>query len=94
MKIDTQSLQKCGIPDYMHSWIIRFYENGVPPGEFLTAVIDNDLRAACASADDTNRHLLFNYMMWFHNHAPAGTWGYQRATDTYIKRFHEGAEER
>ena len=79
-----QALSECGVPHYMHGGIIRFYENRIPPGGFLSAVIDNDLREACVRADDTNRHCLFDYMMWFYNHAPSGTWGYQGAVNDWI----------
>jgi hypothetical protein len=87
-QIDRESLANSGIPEYMHGGIIRFYENGIPPGGFLIAVIDNDLREACARADDTNRHRLFEYMAWFYNSAPSGTWGYQGAVNQYLKWFH------
>lgn len=85
-------LSKCGIPGYMHGGIIRWYENGIPPGGFLTAVIDNDLREACGRADDTNRHCLFNYMQWFYNHAPAGTWGFEGATDEWCAKMQADRE--
>lgn len=55
--------------------IKNYYEFGIPPGDFLTAVICNDLREACARADHVNRHLLFEIIQWFYWEAPAGTWG-------------------
>ena len=78
-----------GIPDHMHGAIIRYYENGLEPGHFLTAVINNDLREACARADDFNKHKLFNYVLWFYNHGPSGSWGYPGAAERWIKQFHE-----
>ena len=39
--------------------------------DFLEAVIEGDLFTACAMADDVNRHALFRYAMFFHNHAPS-----------------------
>ncbi len=81
-----EALYTCGIPGYMHGPITRFYEDHLPPGSFLTAVIDNDLKEACGRADDTNRHRLFDYMMWFYNHAPAGTWGRQGATHDWLMK--------
>lgn len=93
MKIRVESLDRCGIPEYMHGAIVRFYENGIRPGSFLEAVIDNDLREACACADETNRRALFNYVQWFYSHAPSGTWGFAGAVDGYIKAFHEQNEQ-
>ena len=79
-----QAMHDYGIPDYMHDGIARYYEDRIPPGGFLTAVINNDLREACARADDTNRHRLFAYMMWFYNHAPIGSWGHANAVDEWL----------
>ena len=74
----------CGIPQYMHGAIIRYYENHIEPGSFMSAVINNDLKNACSHADNTNRHRLFDYMMWFYNEAPSGTWGYPEATHDWL----------
>jgi len=77
-----------GIPGYMHGGIVRYYENGIPPGDFLSAVINNDLKEACGRADGTNIDALKAYVMWFYNCAPMGTWGYANATEDYIRQFH------
>ncbi len=80
-----------GIPEHMHDAIIRFYENGFSPGDFLSAVIDNDLREAIGRADSTNIERLKNYFMWFCNHAPSGTWGFSGATSKWCKQFEDAA---
>jgi len=79
-----------GIPDYMHGGIIRFYENGIPPGDFLTAVIDNDLKEAVNRADSTNVDALKAYVMWFYNQAPGGSWGFAGATEKWVGEFDRG----
>jgi len=81
-----QALYTCGVPEYMHSGIIRYYENHIEPGDFLTAIIDNDLKGACVRADDTNKHCLLNYIMWFYSHAPSGTWGRQGAVHDWLMK--------
>jgi len=63
------------IPRYMHGALVRWIEHGLAPGDFLTAILSNDLRGACERADDTNRHFLFEYVFWLYNHAPAACWG-------------------
>ena len=60
------------LPERMHGGIRRYIEHGIPPGHFLTAIICNDLREACARADEENRGLLFEYVGFFYNHAPIG----------------------
>ena len=81
-----EAMGKYGIPAEMHGGIVRYFENGIAPGSFLCAVIDNDLREAVARADDTNLYLLRNYMQWFYNHAPSSSWGYPGAADEWCKK--------
>jgi len=78
-----------GIPDYMHGALIRYYENGLPPGDFLTALLNNDLRETFARADDTNTYAVRGYVMWLYNEAPGGSWGYPNAVNDWTARFSE-----
>ena len=90
MKLTEKQILKMseyGIPDYMQGGIIRYYENGISPGSFLTAVIDNDLREAVGRADDTNKHCLHKYVMWFYNQAPRGSWGHASASEQWLRDF-------
>lgn len=80
------AMSKYGIPDEMHGGIIRYFENGIPPGSFLCAVINNDLQEAVARADDTNLYRLRNYVQWFYNYAPSGAWGYPGAVSDWCKK--------
>ena len=86
-----QAMADCGIPEYMRGGIVRYYENGLPPGDFLSAVIDNDLKEAIGRADGTNRNLLWNYIRWFYNWAPSGTWGFEGAVTKWCKSFADKA---
>lgn len=55
---------------------IRGYiDNKTPPGEFLTAVICNDLKGAIWHADAINLANLPAFVGYFYNEAPAGCWG-------------------
>ena len=63
------------IPEHMRAGLRRYIENGIAPGDFLSAVLCNDLREACGRADEHNRHRLFDYIMFLHNYAPIGSWG-------------------
>ena len=84
----------CGIPHYMHGAIIRYYENGIAPGSFLEALINNDLKETFGRADDTNIKRIRSYIMWFYNEAPAGSWGYDGAVDKWIESFKDEGEPR
>lgn len=63
------------IPGHMHGGVRRWIENGIPPGSFLAAVLSNDLREACARADDVNRNRLHDIVSFFYSYAPNGCWG-------------------
>ena len=63
------------IPNYMMGGLRRYIERGIHPGDFLTAVICNDLREAVGRADDTNIANLPAYVAYLHNEVPAIAWG-------------------
>jgi len=92
MKLDERQKAKMfeyGIPERMHSGIRLYYENGIEPGDFLCAVINNDLSGAIDRADDQNARCLKAYVMWFYNQAPSGSWGSAGAVGRWITKFHE-----
>ena len=63
------------IPSHMMEGIQRYIEHGIPPGDFLTAVITNDFQGAVGRADDENQHHLPAYAAYFYNEAPSECWG-------------------
>lgn len=42
----------------------RYVEHHTPTGGFLRAVLENDLREACARADDENVKVIPIYVCW------------------------------
>ena len=63
------------IPPHMQEAIKRYVIERKAPGDFLRAVITNDLRNAVGRADDTNLPLLPIYVRWFYNRAPISCYG-------------------
>ena len=53
----------------------RYVNEHCPTGSFLEAVISNDLREACAQADDRNMWTLPVIVAWLYNEAPGSCWG-------------------
>lgn len=84
-----QKLQEYDVPLHMHGYLIRYVEEGVPPGHFLSAVINNDLREACSRADSKNKTRLHAFVMWLYNWAPQGCWGYADAVHDWCKPIEE-----
>ena len=73
------------IPRYMLDPIQRYIERGDPPGDFLTAVITNDLREAIGRGDDHNQVNLPAYISFLHNEAPGQCWGSREKMNAWIK---------
>ncbi len=63
------------IPDYMHEGLARFVATGQLPGNFLQAVLCNNLKESVAQADDKNMFVLPAYANWMYNHAPSEAQG-------------------
>jgi hypothetical protein len=55
--------------------LTRYVRDRIEPGDFLSAVISNDLKEACGRADHLNRRKIFEYCEWLYNNAPRACWG-------------------
>jgi len=78
------------IPEYMREGILLYLLDGYPPGDFLCAIIDNNLKEACHAADSTNIRLLPAYVAFFYNCAPLLSWGLPNSMRGYCT-LHAGA---
>ena len=72
---NTRTYQGCTIPARMMPAIKPWIDIGLVPGDFLWAVICNDLRGAVARADHENLRNLPAFVGYFYNEAPADCWG-------------------
>ena len=72
------------IPEYMMDALTRYIEKGIPPGDFLTAVLTNDLYEAISRSDDTNLHCIPAYVGYLYNEAPSQCWGSKAKMDKWI----------
>lgn len=57
-------------PEASAESLYEYVQNGRRTGDFLEAVLVNDLYAAVNSADSTNSNLLREYVMFLYNHVP------------------------
>jgi hypothetical protein len=56
-----------------------------PTGDFLHAVLTNDLMEACCRADSQNRYLIFDIVNWLYNRAPAQCWGSVEKVERWLR---------
>ena len=73
------------VPLNLHGGLVRWIVKGTPPGNFLLAVLSNDLRESCSRADDFNRARLFDIVRFLYNHSPTGCWGSQANVERWAK---------
>jgi hypothetical protein len=76
---------KLNLPDYMLGGIQRYVMQGVPPGNFLTAVLENNLKESVNRADAQNQEALVNWVIFLWNYVPAGCWGKPERVEQWIK---------
>lgn len=65
----------------------RYLNYGIMPGGFLTAVLENNLKEACARADYENRGNLYNIVGYIYNYIPYTAWGSPDAVRDFINGF-------
>lgn len=63
------------IPEHMHQAVWYWLWDGIEPGDFLSAVISNDLRGAVLYADHYNTVAIPNWVRFFSSSMPSDSWG-------------------
>lgn len=81
------------IPAHMREPMTDYIENGLEPGGFLTAVLENNLSAAVSHADEFNMAQLPAYANFLYNHAPSDCWGSRKKVTDWIKAKEKEREE-
>lgn len=73
------------LPERFQHGIELYRDKGVPPGPFLRAVLENDLKRAFMCADHMSVRQLPGIVSWLYNHFPMNAWGSVEAVDHWIK---------
>lgn len=66
---------ECGLPEGSRLAIINYIVCGTKVGDFLAAVITNDLKAAWNYADYQNRQKIGQWVQFMYDQVPAACWG-------------------
>ncbi len=74
------------IPARFVASLQRWVDDGVLPGDFLTACLENDLSEAAGRADENNILILPAYVGWLYNEAPSACWGSPERVVAWGKR--------
>ena len=73
------------IPERMMGSIERYVENGIIPGRFLKAIIENNLSDAVGQADIENLQNIPAYVSYFFNEVPSACWGSKKKMDKWVE---------
>ena len=73
------------IPHYMRQSLANYIIHGAPVGDFLAAVLSNDLMRASGKADEGNKAALHHYAIYLFNHTPANCYGSKEAMESWIR---------
>lgn len=84
IKQPEEGVNLSSIPPRMRGGIRRYVEDGILPGGFLRAVLENNLTSAAILADRENKQNLYGYAIMLYS-LPRGCWG-ERET---VLRWHE-----
>ena len=79
------------IPQHLRGGMLRYLQDGIQPGHFLTAVLENNLMEAMARADEMSRAGLYSICQFLYNHAPMACYGTPETVRKWMERKREGA---
>lgn len=71
-----------------------YFEEKIAPGSFMTAVLSNDLKEACARADFYNQDKLYDIVRWLYNEAPSTSWGSPEKVNKWLQGRSKIVEEK
>lgn len=85
---------ECGVPQHTAEDLVAYIVDGQPPGDFLTAVLANDLLGSFDKADSRNLAAMTNIVKFLYNYAPAGGFGSREAVRYWCERQRKEREAR
>lgn len=81
------SLVEFEVPAHLHSGLVRYIITGIPTGDFLRAVLSNDLiLTACRADDDLTITELRALVRWVNSEAPSKCHGNHNKVQDWIQQ--------
>lgn len=72
------------VPMHTRDALMRYVNDGLEPGGFLTAVLENNLFEAIGRADMINKHHINDICLYIYNEVPSIAWGSRHAVNEWI----------
>ena len=73
------------LPHHCQDGLREYIEHRRPVGDFLYAVLSNDLKEAFVRADDINIERMFDYVKFLYSQAPSPCWGSPEKVQKWLK---------
>lgn len=80
---------RTGVPQHMIDGLWLYVTEGIEPGGFMMAVLENNLMEACGRADIVNRHSLFEICTFLYNYMPAQCKGSPEKVTAWLSMMRE-----
>lgn len=72
------------LPANLREGLERYLDHHIKTGDFLRAVLSNDLKEAYARADTSSKASLADVVFYLYNYAPVGAWGSPRDVERWL----------
>ena len=79
-----ERMERALVPAHLRDGLVRYLVHHIRPGYFLTAVLQNDLRAAIAHGDAASLTWLPELIRFLENDVPLMAWGSPRLVDVWL----------
>ena len=79
-------------PPLIQASLRRYDDYRIPLGDFLLAVLSNNLKEAFMTADDDNRAALLHIVAYCYYRIPSPCWGSPDNVRNWLKRSQDAAE--
>jgi hypothetical protein len=74
-----------GLPEHMREGARLYVEQGVEPGDFMVAVLTNNLMLSFSRADRINIRAMDAWCDWLWNECPGNAWGSPEKVTAWIE---------
>lgn len=79
------------VPPNLQSGLLLYFDKGIRPGRYLSALLANDLFEACRYADMVSARRMALVGLWVATHAPGHSVGSWEAVRDWCESFGEAA---
>ena len=81
------------IPEWTKQTIDNYVHKGWEPGDFVRAVMANDLMASYSRADDNNTRHMVDIVRYVYNKTPVNCHGSYKIVEDWLNSFRKKPEE-